>query len=163
NNHRGLGAALAVVVLLLAAPAEGKVARKSRSAVAAMCTAAYDDSLRLRADGQLLAARDKLVMCARPACGAVQRRCASELMQVEADLAWIVPVASDDGGQSLVETTVRMDGRPLLLRVDGRSVTVDPGMHEFTFETAGAPPATLRALIPLGGRNRPIAAVLHVP
>jgi hypothetical protein len=165
NHRRGMVAALAAAVLLLAAPAEGKARRKrpARSKAPAACAAAYKDSLLLEQDGQLMAARAKLQLCARRACGSVVHRCSSRLARVEANLPTIVPAATDDAGRSIAETEVSMDGKPLLSRVDGRSLTVDPGPHEFVFETAGTPPATVKVDIPVGRRNQPIAAVLHVP
>ena len=165
NHRRAMVAALAAAVLLLAAPAEGKARRKrsARSRAPAACAAAYKDSLLLEQDGQLMAARAKLQMCARPVCGSVVRRCAGRLSRVEADLPTIVPAATDDAGRPIAETEVSIDGKPLLSRVDGRSLTVDPGPHEFVFETAGTPPATVKVNIPVGRRNQPIAAVLHVP
>jgi hypothetical protein len=58
---------------------------------------------------------------------------------------------------------VTIDGKPLVARVDGRSVTVDPGAHELTFETAGTPPVTVKVVLSVGRRNQPVAAVLRVP
>jgi hypothetical protein len=162
-EHRTWMAALAVALVLIAGPAEGKTRKKKAARANAACVAAYRDADLLAGDGQLQAARAKLQMCARPSCGAVQRRCAGRLLRVEADLPTIVPVATDDAGRSVVETSVTIDGKPLLSRIDGRSLTVDPGVHEFVFETAGTPPATTKVVVPQGRRNLPIAAVLHVP
>jgi hypothetical protein len=156
-------AALVAVLLLAAGPAHGKTRKKRAARANPVCAAAYKDAVMLATDGELQAARAKLQMCARPTCGTVQRRCASKLLRVEADLPTIVPAATDDAGKSVVETSVTMDGKPLLSRIDGRSLTIDPGVHEFTFETAGTPPATVKAMVSQGRRNQPIAAVLHVP
>ena len=164
-NHRTVVAALAAALLLLAAPAEGKTRRKkaARARSNPACATAYKDASMLELDDQLLAARTKLQLCARPSCGAVQRRCAGKLLRLEAEIPTIVPAASDDAGRPVPETSVRIDGKPLLSRIDGRSLGIDPGQHEFTFETAGTPPASVRTEILRGRRNQAIAAVLHVP
>jgi hypothetical protein len=163
NNHRGIVAALSASLLLLAAPAEAKARRKKPGRATPACAAAYKDAVMLAGDGELQAARAKLQMCARPTCGAIQRRCAGKLTRVEADLPTIVPVATDDGGHSVIETSVTMDGKPLLQRIDGRSLTIDPGVHEFTFETAGTPPTTVKTVVGQGRRNMPITGLMHVP
>jgi len=156
-------AVLVAAVLLAAGPAHGKTRKKRAARANPVCAAAYKDAVMLATDGELQAARAKLQMCARPICGVVQRRCASKLLRVESDIPTIVPAATDDAGKSVVETSVTVDGKPLVARLDGRSLTVDPGVHEFTFETAGTPPVTVKALVSQGRRNMPIAAVLHVP
>jgi hypothetical protein len=163
HNHRGVVAATLAAALLLTTAAQAKTKRKKPARAPQACTAAYKDALMLAGDGALQAARAKLQMCARPSCGSVQRRCALGLQRVESDLPTIVAVAADEAGRSISETTVTVDGKPLVTRVDGRSVTVDPGPHEFTFETAGTPPVTVKAVVPMGRRNQPIAAVLRVP
>jgi hypothetical protein len=163
TEHRTGVAALVVAVWLVAGPAEARTRKKKAVRANPACAAAYRDADMLAKDGELQAARAKLQMCARASCGAVQRRCTSRLLRVEADLPSIVPVATDDAGRSVVETSVTIDGKPLLPRIDGRSLTVDPGVHEFTFETAGTPPATVKVVVPQGRRNQPIAALLHVP
>src|SRR4051812_27717579 len=96
NHLRGVMAALAALWLLLAAPAEAKTRRKKPARANPACSAAYKDAVMLEVDGELQAARAKLQMCARATCGVVQRRCASKLLRVEADLPTVVPTATDD-------------------------------------------------------------------
>ena len=55
--------------------------------------------------------------------------------------AWAAPqvvlVVKDAGGHDLHDARVSMDGRPLLDRVEGQSVTVDPGEHHLLFQAPG--------------------------
>jgi hypothetical protein len=52
-----------------------------------------------------------------------------------------------------------MDGEIFAPQLDGRALTVDPGMHEFTFNADGVQFATQRVMIVQGQRNRFITAV----
>ncbi|HWO11666.1 MAG TPA: hypothetical protein VNN80_19360 [Polyangiaceae bacterium] len=72
----------------------------------------------------------------------------------------IVPVVSDGAGAPLTEVRVSMDGELLIPRIEGRSVDVDPGMHELTFATEAGEVHREQVLILEGQRNRVISVVL---
>jgi hypothetical protein len=83
-------------------------------------------------------AREKFAVCAAAECPpVVQGDCAGWLASVEKALPSVVLMAKDDGGASLIDVKVTMDGQPFLKRLDGRAVSVDPGPHTFRFEGPG--------------------------
>jgi hypothetical protein len=72
----------------------------------------------------------------------------------------VVPVALDESGNPVADVRVSVDGQPLAAKIDGRSLQVDPGLHEFSFQTAGGALSTQKILIMQGQRNRPISVEL---
>jgi hypothetical protein len=54
-----------------------------------------------------------------------------------------------------------MDGEPFAQQLDGRALSVDPGMHEFAFAADGVVFATQKIMIVQGQRNRFITALLR--
>jgi hypothetical protein len=56
-----------------------------------------------------------------------------------------------------------MDGKPLLEKLDGKSLPVDIGSHTFRFELSGSSvaPAERHAVIHEGDKNRKIAVVFR--
>jgi hypothetical protein len=47
-----------------------------------------------------------------------------------------------------------MDGKPLVGRLDGTAVAVDPGQHAFTFEVSGQPSVTKGFVLKEGEKLR---------
>lgn len=101
---------------------------------AAACVDAYTRAQTLRGDRKLLEARDALRICGQPTCkDFIVRDCVSWLDAVQSGLPSIVPVARDPAGNDLANVQVTMDGAPLLGKIDGRSVEVNPGTHAISF------------------------------
>jgi hypothetical protein len=86
----------------------------------------------------------------------VRRDCTRWNSELATTLPTVVFGAKDTQGRDLFNVTVSMDGEVLLKRLDGKSVTVDPGKHSFRFEAAGLPPVSEVALIKEGERARAI-------
>jgi hypothetical protein len=82
------------------------------------------------------------------------------LQQLDTDTPSIIPVVTDRGGAQTVDVRVTMDGELLASRIDGRSVDVDPGMHEFSFSTELGEVHSEQVLIIEGQRNRIISVEL---
>jgi hypothetical protein len=102
------------------------------------CLAAHADSQMLRKKGQLLAAHERLLLCAQEGCPAlVANDCATWMNEVEASLSSVVFAVSDEAGQDVVEARVLANGKAISERADGRAIQIDPGTYTFRFE---APP-----------------------
>jgi hypothetical protein len=126
------------------------------------CLATFKNGQRLEAEAHLRDAQEQYQTCAKSSCGAfIKQQCSLRYSQLENDIPSVVPVAMDAGGNPLAEVKVTVDGLPLATRIDGRSLQIDPGLHEFSFQTAGGARATQRALIMQGQRNRPITVELN--
>ena len=162
-THHRTGVAALVAAMLVAGPAEARTRRKRPPPVNPACAAAYRDAVMLETDGELQAARAKLQTCARSTCGAVQAAVRQPAAARGGRFAHHRP-GRQRRRRAVAGRDQRHHGRQAAVaRIDGRSLTVDPGVHELTFETAGTPPATIKVVVPQGRRNQPVAAVLHVP
>jgi hypothetical protein len=123
------------------------------------CVAAYEDGQRLRKDGKLSAAREKFLFCAQDVCTAARKDCTIWLGEVEQLTPSIIPVATADG-KDVVQVRILVDGIPLVDRLDGKAIRLDPGAHAFRFEAKGYLPHDEQILIREGEKNRRVAVRL---
>jgi hypothetical protein len=126
----------------------------------AACLEAVSKGQTLRDEHKLVEARDQFRACARAQCPAVvQTDCASFLEAVEKSLPSVVFTAKDATGAEVSDVKVSVDGQPLVTRLDGAAVAMNPGPHTFVF-TSGAVSAKRTATILEGARNQIIGATI---
>jgi hypothetical protein len=122
------------------------------------CVSAYQDAQSLRKDDKLRAAKEQLVHCASDACPAVlSRDCTQWLREVEEALPSVVLTVTGPDGNEAVDVHVTLDGAPLVDRLEGHAVTIDPGVHTLRFVIAGSDPYEQRVVIREGEKLRPLA------
>lgn len=127
------------------------------------CVAASEGGQKLRQKGQLRDARDRFQQCTRAVCPAlVQRGCTTWLNEVVALLPTVTLSAVDGQGKDLVDVTVSLDGKPLVQRLDGKAVAVDPGVHVFRFESNGQG-VDERVVITEGDKARKVSVRIGEP
>jgi hypothetical protein len=101
------------------------------------CIDASTQGQTLRQQGHLLAARDRMIRCARDACPSVVRsHCARWLGEIDDRLPSVVVRVQDASGADLVDARVLIDGQAG--KLDGRAVPLDPGEHVVAVEHGGA-------------------------
>jgi hypothetical protein len=123
------------------------------------CKAAYQDAERQEQAGHLVDARRLLAGCARAACGKPMLAACTEMFnRVEAEVPTIVPRLLDD---KRTDVEVKIDGETVTSKLDGESIPLDPGLHEFTFSAGGNVFATRKVMIIQGAHDRPIAVTMH--
>jgi hypothetical protein len=121
------------------------------------CAEAYVGAQRLRNKAQLRAAREQLLVCSKDACAASLRTdCVSWLVEVDAQMPTVVFAAHGPHGRDVSAVRVLCDEVPLVEHLSGVAVPVDPGLHTFRFETAGAPPVEQSIMIREGQKTRVI-------
>jgi hypothetical protein len=121
------------------------------------CLAASEQGQHARAAGKLREARAQFNICGAESCpGIVRRDCVQWQQELVALLPSVVFGARDASGRDLFDVTVSMDGEVLTKKLDGKSVFIDPGPHTFTFEAAGTPAVTVKALVKEGEKARVI-------
>ena len=149
--------ACAAAVALGASPAEAAPKRGPGS-----CAFSYSHAETLAKAGQLREAKASMLKCATGSCSDnVRKECARRVTEIESDIPTIVPLVVNENGETVTEVTVTMDGELVAARTDGRAVPVDPGRHEFVFQTNRTVLATLRTIIVQGQRNRTIEVSLR--
>jgi hypothetical protein len=126
------------------------------------CVSAYSSAQDLRSATHLVAARDQLKVCARPVCPtSLSTDCTQWLAEVESSLPTFVFTARDDAGNDVVAVHVSVDGKPVLDKLDGSALALDPGAHTVVFEMAGKPPIEKKILASVGEKNRSVAVTFH--
>jgi hypothetical protein len=125
------------------------------------CLAASEKGQKLRSQGKLREARESFVICGAESCpNLVRHDCSQWNSELAATLPTVVFGAKDRSGKDLFDVTVSMDGEVLVKKLDGKSVTVDPGKHTFKFEAPGLPPLSETDLVKEGEKARVINVTL---
>jgi len=146
---------LSAAASLATAGAFPSVARASDKADKAECLAASDQGQNLRDSGKYSGAREAFQTCSRDVCPAIVRRdCLRWLADLENTMPSVVVSAKDDKGNDLVDVTVTVDGKPLVAKLDGKPILVDPGDHVFRYEAAGYPAVEGHVLVHAGEKSR---------
>ena len=146
------------VFLALCAP------HRARADVVPRCVSAYEQAQRLRTAKKLVEARDTLMVCAAAECPtAIEDDCVRWLRDMEQAVPTVIFSARGAEGHDLTDVRVRMDGQPLLQRLDGSATAIDQGQHTFRFEHGGDPPVEVSVLVNEGERNRVVHVTLGAP
>jgi len=131
--------------------------QKAGAADRAACFDAATRGQTLRDEHQLLEARDKFRQCAQEECPESMRGdCAEWLEAVERSIATVVFVATDEGGAVVFDVSVRV---LLLAKLDGRAVSVNPGLHTFSFRRADGASAEAMVQANEGEKNQKVAVL----
>jgi len=127
------------------------------------CVAANEAAQDLRQAGKLREARQKLLVCVSDACpGPVREDCVQRLNDVNTAMPTIVFEVKDPSGNDVSAARVSMDGQPLVDRVTGSAVSIDPGEHRFAFDEAnGLSHAEQTVVVREGDHERRIRVVLQ--
>jgi hypothetical protein len=131
---RVLAAALAV--------AAGLGAGSARANEKQECADAYEKAQELRMAHDLVGARARLLVCARPTCPkAAYDDCTRWLGEVEASLPTAVVRVRGTHGEALADVRVLLDGQPSEPAARGEEIPLNPGSHTVRVEAAGHAPA----------------------
>jgi hypothetical protein len=99
------------------------------------CLSSHADAQLLRKKHSLIAATKALRTCAQQGCPSlVQKDCIRWLSEVEAEQPTVVVVATDEEGNETLAVRVLLDGNPLVEKLDGSPIAIDPGEHVLRFE-----------------------------
>lgn len=129
------------------------------------CIASFEEAQRERNAGHYLASRAALIQCSEPQCGDVL---ASECTRMYADVESATPsvvFSARDAARNAdrSDVAVTMNGKPLLERLDGKPLPVDPGQYELVFSAPGVQPVKLPVVIRTGEKYRVINVVFPAP
>ncbi len=119
------------------------------------CISANEASITLRHDHRLREARQQLLVCAALACPAeVRAECERRVVDVNAAMPTITFEAKDPAGNDLLAVSVTVDGKPLVDKLQGTAISLDPGAHSFRFEAGGYAPVEKAFLLEEGRKGR---------
>jgi hypothetical protein len=150
-------------VLLAAAGVSWSAAAHAADPTTADCLAASDASLKSGNDHKLRAERAELLICATATCpNDVRKECLRRVDEVNAAIPTVTFEAKDTAGNDLSAVTVTMDRQVLAERLEGTSLSIDPGEHDFVFQTAGQEPIARHFIIREGQKDRREAIVFGV-
>jgi hypothetical protein len=155
-NHRPMWTSLCLGVLLSTSSAVAAEPTKQQ------CIGANESAQDLRRAGKLREARASLAVCTAASCpGAVREDCAQRLTEIEAAMPTLVFAAKDGAGRDLSAVRVTMDSAPLVDRLDGTAIAVDPGEHRFSFEADGLRGTEKTLVVREGDKSRRVLIVLQ--
>ncbi len=161
--HLALGARLALATAVAAGclTARATDAHAEDKAEKAVCLEAMSRGQTLRDAHKLLEARDRFRTCSRQVCPTlVQNDCGGWLSDVERALPTVVVSARSAAGGELFAVKVSMDNQLLVGSLDGQAIPINPGVHNFHFESEGMKPMDRQALVREGGKDQSVMAVL---
>jgi hypothetical protein len=128
------------------------------------CIAANEKAVSLGMAGKLLDELKELASCAAASCpDVVKVSCAQRLVELTAKIPSIVFDVRDASGNSLADVRLSIDGVAFGERLTGTAIPLDPGSHQFTFETAGQPAVTRTLILQEGERDRRESVTLGTP
>jgi hypothetical protein len=128
------------------------------------CVVASERGQQLRATRVLKEARAEFLACSRVECPAiVAKDCERWFREVEQSLPTVVFSAHDVERRDIASVRVFMDGAPLLEKLDGTAIAMNPGPHKFRFEAAGHPTLERSIVVNEGEKNRNVEVLLETP
>jgi hypothetical protein len=129
------------------------------------CLVASNGAIDLRNDHKLRAARGQLLTCAANSCPSdIRKECLRKVDEINAQIPTVIFEAKDAStGRDLSAVKVTLDGQPLVARLEGAALSVDPGLHTFTFETEGQAPVTKQLVILEAQKDRRETIVFGTP
>jgi hypothetical protein len=124
------------------------------------CLAANENAGKLQADKKLRQAREQAAMCAAETCPAeLHNTCRQRVSDLNRSIPTVVFQAKAPNGADVTNVKVSIDGQPLVERLEGTAISVDPGSHTFHFEAAGWAPID-KSLIVLEGQKDRVESVV---
>jgi hypothetical protein len=144
-------------ILLVALAASSLVPSRARAAdpTTGDCLTASETAIKLRSDHKLRAAREQFLVCSNASCPAdVRSECAHRVESLSSAIPTVVFEAKDGAGNDLASVKVTLDGAPLVDRLEGTAISLDPGEHTFRFEAPGQAPIERVLVIREGEKDR---------
>jgi hypothetical protein len=132
----------------------------------AACIQSYEQTQTLRRAAKLREARSEAAKCANEACPAVLARdCTKWLAELDQSIPTVVFDVRSASGEELTNVKVAMDGKPLIDKLDGKSVVLDVGPHAFRFEATDGKglPVEQKTVVHEGDKNRKISVTMPAP
>ena len=126
------------------------------------CVTAHEHAQQERNAGKLVEARQDLTQCGRIECPELIRQdCTQWMTEIIQTLPTIIPAARDATGKDLANVRVWLDQKPVADVLDGRPLSVDPGIHQVRFESKNKTPVEQQIVVRQAEKNRIIAVTME--
>jgi hypothetical protein len=152
---------LALVGLSVAATSTARA--DPNAASKEVCVRSYEEAQRLRGASRLLAAKRELLTCRQTCPASLETDCAQWLEDTERRLPTIVVVARSPDGTGLEAITVSQDAELVADHLDGRAISIDPGVHLLRFSTPGGAAVVQEVTLAEGEKDRRIEVRFEPP
>jgi hypothetical protein len=130
----------------------------------ASCIADHADGQVLTRSGKFLEARARFHQCASSACPTpVQKDCRDFALAVERLIPTLRVTITDHDGRDLSAVGVEVDGARLNIEHARQLTEVNPGPHEFRFETEDHRVVQVRVFAKIGEKSRDVIAHMPAP
>jgi hypothetical protein len=127
------------------------------------CVDGYVEAQKLQRAAKLLAARDRLIVCADAKCpDAVRSDCLQWMAWNEAAIPSILLQPLLPEGASLASLRIEVDGQSVTTPAPGYPLPLDPGAHRLRFTLPGAEPSEQQIRLRPGEKARPVTIQLRV-
>ena len=125
------------------------------------CLAASEAAVAERTNQRLRAARSQLLICSAASCPVdIREECAHGVIEMNRAIPTVVFTVKDASGEELTTVKVSADGNVVANQLDGRAISLDPGIHDLVFESAGNARKTVRLVLHEGEKSRSETVVL---
>lgn len=134
-----------------------------------VCTSSYEGAQELmrpnRTESKLLIARESLRTCLRSNCKSwMVSDCSKWLSEVDTRIPGVVFSAKDTAGRDLTDVKVTSAaGEPVAERLDGHSIEMEPGAHDFVFLGPDGARIEKHALVREGEKAQNVSVVFEAP
>jgi hypothetical protein len=134
-----------------------------------VCTTSYEGAQELmrpnRSESKLLLARESLRTCLRSNCKSwIVADCSKWLSEVETRIPSVVFSAKTATGRDLTDVKVtNANGETIAQSLDGHSIEMEPGPHDFVFLNPEGTRVEKHALIREGEKAQNVSAVFEAP
>jgi len=128
------------------------------------CADAYAQTQTLRQAGQLRAAHEQALLCVKDVCPEfIRSDCGTWLGEIAASQPTVVLDVRDGAGQSVLDASISLDGKPWLATIDASAHEVDPGTHVLRLSRGDAPPVEQSIIVREGDKNQKIVVTVATP
>jgi len=134
-----------------------------------VCTTSYEGAQELmrpnRSESKLLLARESLRTCLRSNCKSwIVADCSKWLSEVETRIPSVVFSAKNTAGRDLTDVKVtNAGGETVAQSLDGHSIEMEPGPHDFVFLGPEGARVEKHALVREGEKAQNVSAVFEAP
>lgn len=127
------------------------------------CNAAFVAGQQAFSDRKLIDARARFKSCSAASCPTMIRNDCTEFLEKVRTLMPSIVLVARVGTKPVVDVAVSVDGKPLLEKLDGKAIEIDPGEHTFRFTDTSKNTLEVKQLVVEGKSGQEVEAAFPAP